>query len=81
MERLGEDSSSITQATSPKGPVAVSSSKDAGPSKSDYPSAAPVMVIRDLASDVGVKSPDTNSQIAGLDGLIPPDLALSLFTM
>lgn len=78
MERLGEDSTGITQATNPKMPVDVSS---AGLSKPDYPSAPPVMVIRDLASDAGVKSPDANSQVVGLDGLIPPDLALSLFTM
>lgn len=85
LERLGEDSTSITQPTthpSPTLPVAALSSNGTGTlSKSDYPSAPPVMVIRDLASDIGVKSPDTSSQVAGLDGLIAPDLALSLFTM
>lgn len=85
LERLGEDSTSITQPTTHPGagiPVATSSSNDTGPSsKPDHPSTPPVMVIRDLASDIGVKSPDTSSQVAGLDGLIAPDLALSLFAM
>ncbi|EYE93044.1 fungal specific transcription factor domain-containing protein [Aspergillus ruber CBS 135680] len=39
------------------------------------------MVIRDLASDIGIKSLDTSSQVVGLDGLIAPDLALSLFAI
>lgn len=47
----------------------------------DYPSAPPVMVIRDLASDVGVKSPDASSNESVLDGLISADLAINLMTM
>ncbi|KAE8142984.1 hypothetical protein BDV38DRAFT_293463 [Aspergillus pseudotamarii] len=49
--------------------------------KSDYPSAPPVMVIRDLASDVGVKSPDASSNESVLDGLISTDLAINLMTI
>jgi hypothetical protein len=45
-------------------------------------SAAPIMVIRDLATDSDVKpSPDMRSLGTMLDDLIAPDLALTLFTM
>ncbi|KAE8404973.1 hypothetical protein BDV37DRAFT_293362 [Aspergillus pseudonomiae] len=49
--------------------------------KSDYPSAPPVMVIRDLASDIGVRSPDASSHESVLDGLISADLSLNLITI
>ncbi|KJK67283.1 hypothetical protein P875_00117325 [Aspergillus parasiticus SU-1] len=49
--------------------------------KTDYPSAPPVMVIRDLASDVGVKSPDASSNESVLDGLISADLGINLMTI
>ena len=39
------------------------------------------MVIRDLASDVGVRSPDASSNESVLDGLISTDLAINLMTM
>lgn len=62
--------------------VTVPSTDNTRPSpKPDSPLAAPVFVIRDLASDIGVKPPDTSSQVGGLEGLIAPDLALQLFAM
>lgn len=45
-------------------------------------SAAPIMVIRDLATDTGVKTvPDLRPLETVLDDLISPDLALTLITM
>ncbi|KAJ1715213.1 LITAF-like zinc ribbon domain-containing protein [Aspergillus flavus] len=84
LERLGEDSTSIMPPSveRPDNPAS-SSHKDAARTapKTDYPSAPPVMVIRDLASDVGVKSPDASSNESVLDGLISADLAINLMTI
>ncbi|KAJ6088436.1 hypothetical protein N7486_009697 [Penicillium sp. IBT 16267x] len=45
-------------------------------------SAAPIMVIRDLATDTGPKpAPDTRSLETVLDDLISPDLAVTLITI
>ncbi|KAJ5375542.1 hypothetical protein N7517_007548 [Penicillium concentricum] len=50
--------------------------------KDTEPSAAPIMVIRDLATDSGVKPmSDARSLGAVLDELISPDLALTLITI
>ncbi|KAB8235743.1 uncharacterized protein BDW43DRAFT_318142 [Aspergillus alliaceus] len=86
LERLGEDSSTITSQSvaqpNPSGHISLSCNNAASVvSKSDYPSAPPVMVIRDLASDIGVKSPDASSHEPILDGLIPAGLALDLITI
>lgn len=44
--------------------------------------APPIMVLRNLAADSGVKStPDTKGTAAALDDLIPQDLALALVTI
>ncbi|KAJ5280092.1 hypothetical protein N7478_005464 [Penicillium angulare] len=44
--------------------------------------APPIMVLRNLAADSGVKStPDTKGTAAVVDDLIPQDLALALVTM
>lgn len=52
------------------------------PYKETESSAAPIMVIRDLATDTGPKpSSDIRSMSAVLDDLIAPDLALTLITM
>jgi hypothetical protein len=52
------------------------------PYKETESSAAPIMVIRDLATDTGPKpSSDIRSMSADLDDLIAPDLALTLITM
>ncbi|CEN61865.1 hypothetical protein ASPCAL08513 [Aspergillus calidoustus] len=48
--------------------------------KSADSSAAPVMVIRELAADTGIELPNTSQPIA-LDGLVPPDLALHLVSI
>lgn len=45
------------------------------------PPAPPVMIIRDLASDMGVKSPEVTHSDASVDRLISPTLALTLITM
>ncbi|OGM48020.1 hypothetical protein ABOM_002670 [Aspergillus bombycis] len=84
LERLGEDSSSIMTPAIERSdnPGHFLHKSAVGPApKSDYPSAPPVMVIRDLASDAGVKSPDANSHDSVLDGLISADLALNLITI
>ncbi|KAJ5984949.1 hypothetical protein N7499_008793 [Penicillium canescens] len=52
------------------------------PYKETESSAAPIMVIRDLATDTGPKpSSDIRSMSADLDDLIAPDLALTLITI
>ena len=84
LERLGEDSSSImTPAIERSNNLRdILHESAANPAtKSDYPSAPPVMVIRDLASDIGVRSPDASSHESVLDGLISADLSLNLITM
>lgn len=82
LDRLGEDSTTITAHVSNNGngrkpgmpPSTISDSKDTD-------SSAPVMVIRDLATDMGMMSPDTQSPDAVLDTLITPDLASDLLSM
>ncbi|KAE8423929.1 LITAF-like zinc ribbon domain-containing protein [Aspergillus pseudocaelatus] len=83
LERLGEDSSSIMPPRERPDNSGHFSQKSAASTtaKPDYPSAPPVMVIRDLASDVGVKSPDASSNESVLDGLISTDLAIDLMTI
>ncbi|KAE8370929.1 LITAF-like zinc ribbon domain-containing protein [Aspergillus caelatus] len=83
LERLGEDSSSIMPSRERPDNSGHFSQKSAASTtaKPDYPSAPPVMVIRDLASDVGVKSPDASSNESVLDGLISTDLAIDLMTI
>lgn len=81
LEKMGEDSSRAQQesrrpATALTPPEPNQSYKDAGSS------AAPIMVIRDLATETGIKSSsDTRTLGTVVDGLIAPDLALELITM
>jgi hypothetical protein len=45
------------------------------------PAAAPVLVIRDLATDIGVKSRKVEQDNAVVEALIPPEHALTLLQM
>ncbi|KAL3474626.1 hypothetical protein BJX99DRAFT_271582 [Aspergillus californicus] len=78
LERLGEDPSQFEKPTS-------TYTMDTGAEPVDTmqkseSSAAPVMVIRELAADTGISLPNT-SQAVALDNLIPPGLALNLISI
>lgn len=81
LEKLGEDSSRAEQAS--RRPATALAFPGANQSYKDAESsAAPIMVIRDLATETGIKpSPDTRTLGAVVDELIAPDLALELITM
>jgi hypothetical protein len=82
LDRLGEGPSS-TQNESSR-PVSALTTPEAGDQtyKDAESSAAPIMVIRDLATETGIKtSQDTRPLETVLDELIGPDLALTLTTM
>ena len=83
LHRLGEGPADLSVYESSKSPTAPTSP---GPGDKTYKdsesSAAPIMVIRDLATDMGAESlPDTKSLETVLEDLISPDLALNLLTM
>lgn len=82
LDRLGEGPSSAEHELS-RLPGALTTPESGNPTYKDTGSSvAPIMVIRDLASDTGIKtSTDTRCLGALLDDLIPPDLALTLITM
>lgn len=82
LDRLGEGPSSAEHELSrPTGALITPESGD--PTYKDTGSSvAPIIVIRDLASDPGIK-PSTDMGCLGalLDDLIAPDLALTFITM
>lgn len=82
LDRLGEGSLSAEHASSRPG-SALTTPEPGDPSYHDTESsAAPIMVIRDLANDSRVEpSPETKSLGTALDNLIAPDLALTLLSM
>lgn len=61
-------------------PLSAASIANAASNSPENPSSAPVMIIRDLATDMGMMSPDTESPDAVLDTLVNPDLQLVLLT-
>ncbi|KAL2857202.1 hypothetical protein BJY01DRAFT_231194 [Aspergillus pseudoustus] len=80
LDRVGENSHIFSDS-----PEYNASNRSNGPDpglvpKSADASAAPVMVIRELAADTGIQLPNTSQPVA-LDGLIPPDLALHLISI
>lgn len=82
LDRLGEDPTSIiadrshkTNDRKPALPPGVASDPK------DNASSAPVMIIRELATDMGMTSPGTRSPDSVLDTLVTPDLASDLLTM
>jgi hypothetical protein len=82
LDRLGETPNSAEHDSSR--PASAPTTPDPGDQtlQDTESSAAPIMVIRDLATDSGVKSsPDMKTLWTMLDDLIAPDLALTLFTM
>ncbi|KAJ5734677.1 hypothetical protein N7533_013080 [Penicillium manginii] len=85
LDRLGEGPASIgNDSNTPASALTSSEAGDPTPAafKETESSAAPIMVIRDLATDPGLEpSPDTKSLGSVLDDLITPDLALTLISI
>lgn len=82
LDRLGEGPSTHDDHESSRPASALTTPETGDSYRETEASAAPIMVIRDLAADTGVKSaPDTRSTEAVLDDLITPGLALTLVTM
>lgn len=84
LDRLGEGPSSAEHELSRPGTGTGLTTPDPGDQsyQDAESSAAPIMVIRDLANDTGVEpSPETKSLGTVLDDLIAPDLALTLLSM
>ncbi|OQE21752.1 hypothetical protein PENSTE_c011G06865 [Penicillium steckii] len=85
LDRLGEGPPSVgNESNTPASALTTSEAGEPppGPFKETETSAAPIMVIRDLATDSGMRpSPDTKSLGATLDDLIAPDLALTLISI
>lgn len=83
LDRLGEGPTRATDNESNENATAQTTS-EAGDTmyKDAHSSAAPMMVIRDLATDTGVRlSSDSRPHGAVLDDLIAPGLALTLIQM
>ncbi|KAJ5564018.1 hypothetical protein N7513_000260 [Penicillium frequentans] len=82
LDRLGEGPAGPDDHESNGGSALTTPEAGEAPYKDTESSAAPIMVIRDLATDTGIKSvPDTRSLETVLDDLISPDLALTLITI
>ena len=82
LDRLGESPAKSPDHESGKPTPAQTSPESGGAYKDTESSAAPIMVIRDLATDSGIKPmSDARSLGVVLDELISPDLALTLITM
>jgi hypothetical protein len=80
LDRLGEDSHIFDDIPDRNAnDRSTATEPDPVPKNADS-SAAPVMVIRELAVDTGIELPNTSQPVA-LNGLIPPDLALHLISM
>ncbi|KAJ5180213.1 hypothetical protein N7492_003423 [Penicillium capsulatum] len=83
LDRLGEDPANTVGIGSNK-PLSdpISHGLEDESRKDANSSAAPIMVIRDLATDTGAKpAPEMKSLTTVLDDLIPPELALTLLTI
>ncbi|KAJ6150251.1 hypothetical protein N7471_001450 [Penicillium samsonianum] len=79
LDRLGEGPEKTPGHESSRPTPAQTSPESGGAYKDTESSAAPIMVIRDLATDSGIKPmSDARSLGAVLDDLISPDLALTL---
>ncbi|KAF4767193.1 hypothetical protein N7455_011444 [Penicillium solitum] len=82
LDRLGEGPAKTPGYESSRTTPAQTSPGRGGAYKDAESSAAPIMVIRDLATDNAIKPiSDARSLGAGLDDLISPDLALTLITI
>lgn len=82
LDRLGEGSAKTPGHESSRTTPAQTSPGSGGVYKDAESSAAPIMVIRDLATDNAIKPmSDARSLGVVLDDLISPDLALTLITM
>mgnify|MGYP007085894180 FL=1 len=82
LDRLGEGPVKTPSHDSSRPTPAQTSPRSGGAYGDSESSAAPIMVIRDLATDSGIKPmSDPRSLEAVLDELISPDLALTLITM
>ncbi|KAJ5972852.1 uncharacterized protein N7479_002770 [Penicillium vulpinum] len=82
LDRLGEGPAKSPSQEQSRPTTEQTSPVTGGAYKDTESSAAPIMVIRDLATDSGIKPmSDTKSLGAALDDLIPPDLALALITI
>lgn len=82
LDRLGEGPAKAPGHESSRPTPAQTSPGSGGAYRGSESSAAPIMVIRDLATDSGIKPmSDARSLGAVLDELISPDLALTLITM
>lgn len=82
LDRLGEGPEKTPGHESSRPTPAQTSPESGGAYKDTESSAAPIMVIRDLATDSGIKPmSDARSLGAVLDDLISPDLALTLIKM
>jgi hypothetical protein len=82
LDRLGEGPAGSDDHQSSKGSVLTTPEAGEAPYEETESSAAPIMVIRDLATDTGIKSAlDTRPLETVLDDIISPDLALTLITM
>ncbi|CAG8907662.1 unnamed protein product [Penicillium nalgiovense] len=82
LDRLGEGPAKAPGHESSRPTPAQTSPGSGGAYRGSESSAAPIMVIRDLATDSGIKPmSDARSLGAVLDELISPDLALTLITI
>ncbi|KAJ5092386.1 hypothetical protein NUU61_007256 [Penicillium alfredii] len=82
LDRLGEGPTRATDHESNENATAQTTSEAGDTYKDAHSSAAPMMVIRDLATDTGVRpSSDSRPHGALLDDLIAPGLALTLIQM
>jgi hypothetical protein len=83
LDRLGEGPSSADHESSrPGSELTTPDLGDQTYQDTESATAAPIMVIRDLANDTRAEpSPETKSLGAVLDDLISPDLALTLLSM
>ncbi|KAF3027066.1 hypothetical protein E8E15_008137 [Penicillium rubens] len=82
LDRLGEGPVKTPSHDSSRPTPAQTSPRSGGAYGDSESSAAPIMVIRDLATDSGIKPmSDPRSLEAVLDELISPDLALTLITI
>lgn len=80
LDRLGE--APATRALGESSRPTTAQTNPASDAYKDTETSAPIMVIRDLASDNGTKPvSDARSLMVVLDDLISPDLALALITM
>ncbi|KAL3465572.1 hypothetical protein BJX64DRAFT_56363 [Aspergillus heterothallicus] len=80
LDRLGEDPHIFDDSPDYNANIRLTETEPDAVPKSTDSSAAPVMVIRELAADTGIELPSASQPVA-LDGLIAPDLALHLISI